>query len=439
MKDTEPQAIIEKVLSLARAQGATAAEADVATGHGLAVAVRMGEVETVEHQRDKGLSVTVYMGKRKGSAGTTDFSAAAIKETVQAACTIASNTSEDPCAGLLEPQYLATDFPDLDLYHPWDITPEQAIDIARGCEDAARASDRRIVNSDGAMLSSYAGRNAYGNSNGFIGGWEWSSHSLDCTLIAEQDGGMQRDGWYTRRRDYRDLEDFSLVGREAARRTVARLGSRRLTTRRVPVIFEAPVAKGLFGAFIGAVSGGAQYRRSSFLLDQQGDAIFPAFMQISEHPHIPKGIGSAPFDNEGMATRDRDLVTDGVLQGYVLNAYSARKLGLPPTGNAGGVHNLIVRSGDQDLPGLLEAMGEGLLITDMIGFGVNQVTGDYSRGAAGFWVENGETQYPVEEITVAGNLAEMYKHITMIATDVDKRGNIQTGSVLIDAMTVAGE
>lgn len=439
MNDTEPQNIIEKVLSLARARGATAAEADVATGHGLSVAVRMGEVETVEHQRDKALGVTVYIGKCKGSSGTTDFSPGAVEETVQAACTIANNTSEDPCAGLLEPQYLAKDIPDLDLYHPWDITPEQAIAIARDCEDAARGSDRRIVNSDGAILSSYTGRNAYGNSHGFIGGWEWSSHSLDCTLIAEQDGAMQRDGWYTRRRDYRELEDFSLVGREAARRTVARLGARRLTTRRVPVIFEAPVAKGLFGAFVGAISGGAQYRRSSFLLDKQGDPIFPAFMQISERPHIPKGIGSAPFDNEGMATRDRDLVTDGVLMGYILSAYSARKLGLPPTGNAGGVHNLIVHPGDKDLQGLLEAMGEGLLITDMIGFGVNQVTGDYSRGAAGFWVEKGEIQYAVEEITVAGNLAEMYNHITMIGTDVDKRGNIQTGSVLIDTMTVAGE
>jgi PmbA protein len=263
---------------------------------------------------------------------------------------------------------------------------------------------------------------------------------MDCTLIAAgKDGRMQRDGWYTRCRDYRELDDFNAVGREAARRTVARLESRRLSTRRVPVIFEAPLAASLFSAFIGAVSGGSQYRKASFLLDKAGKRVFPGFMRISERPHIPKGPGSAPFDNEGMATRDRDLVSDGVLQGYVLSAYSACKLGLPPTGNAGGVHNLMVQPGTKDLAGLLGAMGQGLLITDMIGFGVNQVTGDYSRGAAGFWVENGEIQYPVEEITVAGNLAEMYKHISMTGMDVDKRGNIQTGSVLIGGMTVAGK
>ena len=440
MNNIEPEEIIEQVLNLAQAQGATAAEADVSTGRGLSVVVRMGEVETVEHQRDRGLGITVYVGQRKGSASTTDFSPDALAETVRAACTIAGNSSEDRYAGLLDPRYLATSVPDLDLHHPWDITPERGIELARQCEDAARASDSRIVNSEGATLGTYAGRHTYGNSNGFIGGWAWSSHSMDCALIAAgKNGRMQRDNWYTRSRDYRDLDDFSTVGREAARRTVARLESRRLSTRHVPVIFEAPAATSLFGAFIGAVSGGSQYRKASFLLDQQGAQVFPEFMRISERPHIPKGIGSAPFDNEGMATRDRDLIRDGVLQGYVLSAYSARKLGLEPTGNAGGVHNLLVQPGTEDLPGLLRAMGRGLLITDMIGFGVNQVTGDYSRGAAGFWVENGEIQYPVEEITVAGNLAEMYKHITMIATDVDKRGNIQTGSVLIDAMTVAGE
>jgi PmbA protein len=440
MNNIEPEEIIEQVLKLAQEQGVTAAEADVNTGRGLSVAVRMGEVETVEHQRDKGLGITVYMGQCKGSASTTDFSPGALADTVLAACTIASNSNEDRCAGLLEPRYLAKDIPDLDLHHPWDITPERAIELARGCEEAARSSDSRIVNSEGAMLSTYAGRHTYGNSNGFIGGWAWSSHSMDCTLIAAgKDGRMQRDGWYTRCRDYRELDDFNTVGREAGRRAVARLESRRLSTRRVPVVFEAPLASSLFSAFIGAVSGGPQYRKASFLLDKAGAQVFPDFMQISERPHIPKGPGSAPFDNEGMATRDRDLVSDGVLQGYVLSAYSARKLGLPPTGNAGGVHNLMVQPGTENLPGLLSAMGQGLLITDMIGFGVNQVTGDYSRGAAGFWVENGEIQYPVEEITVAGNLAEMYKHISMSGKDVDKRGNIQTGSVLIDGMTVAGE
>lgn len=440
MNNIEPEELIEQVLKLAQTQGATAAEADVNTGRGLSVVVRMGEVETVEHQRDRGLGITVYIGQRKGSASTTDFSPDALAETVRAACTIAGNSSEDRYAGLLDSRYLASSIPDLNLHHPWDITPERAIELARQCEDAARASDSRIVNSEGATLGTYAGSHAYGNSNGFIGGWSWSTHSMDCSLIATgKDGRMQHDNWYTRNRDYRDLDDFSAVGREAGRRTVARLESRRLSTCRVPVIFEAPVATGLFGAFIGAVSGGSQYRKASFLLDQQGAQVFPEFMQISERPHIPKGIGSAPFDNEGMATRDRDLIRDGILQGYVLSAYSARKLGLPPTGNAGGVHNLLVQPGTEDLPALLRAMGRGVLITDMIGFGVNQVTGDYSRGAAGFWVENGEIQYPVEEITVAGNLAEMYKHISMTGKDVDNRGNIHTGSVLIEGMTVAGE
>lgn len=439
MSNTDLLKTIERVLALAKTRGATAAEADVGTGRGLSVAVRMGEVETVEHQRDKGLAVTVYLGQRKGSASTTDFSDQSIEATVQAACTIAGNTSEDQYAGLLAPEYLAAEIPDLDLCHPWDISPEQAIDIARDCEAAARAMDQRITNSDGAMLSSYTGSHAYGNSNGFAGGWDWSTHSVDCTLIAEQDGRMQRDGWYTRRRDYRELDDFAEVGREAARRTVARLGAKRLSTRQVPVIYEAPAAASLFGHFIGAIAGGALYRKSSFLLDKKGERIFPGFLQIRERPHIKKGIGSVPFDNEGMATSDRDLVRDGVLMGYILSAYSARKLGMEPTGNAGGVHNLLVEPGDRDLDGLLADMGTGLLITDLIGFGVNQVTGDYSRGASGFWVENGEIACPVEEITVAGNLADMYKNIAGIGTDVDKRGNIQTGSVLIEAMTLAGE
>ncbi len=438
MTRTELEETVNKVLAMAKSRGATAAEADAATGHGLSVSVRMGEVETVEHQRDKGLSVTVYMNRCKGSASSADFSDKALEDTVEAACTIARNTSPDEYSGLLEPQYLATEIPDLDLYHPWDITPEEAIERAIACENEARALDKRITNSDGTMLHTYSGSSVYGNSNGFLGGCDSSTHSIDCTLIAEQDGHMQRDGWYSRRRDFNELDEFAGVGREAARRCVARLGARRLSTRQVPVVYEAPAAASLFSAFIGAISGGALYRRSSFLLDKKGEQVFPGFMQISERPHIKKGIGSAPFDDEGMATRDRDIVSDGILQDYVLSAYSARKLGLAPTGNAGGVHNLIVSHGDQGLEALLADMGEGLLVTDLIGFGVNQVTGDYSRGASGFWIENGQILYPVEEITVAGNLADMYKNIKAVGKDVDKRGNIQTGSVLIETMTVAG-
>lgn len=431
--------IVEQVLSLAESSGATDAEADIGSGSGLSVTVRMGDIETIEHQRDKSLAVTVYLGHRKGSASTTDFSDKALRDTVKAAVTIAEHAGEDSCAGLIDPEYLARDIPDLDLYHPWSITPRQATELAVACEKQARDSDQRLTNADGTIVNTYSGEHAYGNSQGFIGGWKWSSHSIDCTVIAKENGQMQRDGWYSRCRDYADLEDINDIGLEAARRTVSRLGARKLTTRTVPVIYEAPVATGLFSAFISAISGSALYRKSTFLLDKKGERIFPEHFHIREEPHLIKGMGSAPFDNDGMATRSKDLVSEGILQDYVLSAYSSRKLGLLPTGNAGGVHNLVVRHGDQDLAQLLKTMNTGLLITDMIGFGVNQVTGDYSRGAAGFWVENGEICYPVEEITVAGNLAEMYKDIIAVGNDVDIRGNIRTGSVLIEKMTVAGE
>ena len=439
MDTTDLKHIVEQVLSLAESSGATAAEADIGSGSGLSITVRMGDIETIEHQRDKSLAVTVYLGGRKGSASTTDFSNEALRNTVKAAMTIAEYASEDGCAGLLDPRYLARDIPDLDLFHPWDISPKRAAELAVACEKQARDCDIRITNADGTVVNTYSGGHAYGNSQGFIGGWNWSSHTIDCTVIAKENGQMQRDGWYSRSRDNADLEDIAAIGREAARRTVSRLGARKLSTRTVPVVYEAPVATGLFSSFISAISGSALYRKSTFLLDKKGKPVFPANFHIREEPHLPKGMGSAPFDNDGMATRAKDLISDGILQDYVLSAYSARKLGLPPTGNAGGVHNLVVRHGDQDLIQLLKTMNTGLLITDMIGFGVNQVTGDYSRGAAGFWVENGEICYPVEEITVAGNLAEMYKDIIAVGNDVDPRGNIRTGSVLIEKMTVAGE
>jgi len=431
--------LIHRVLELARAQGAGAAEADIGSGTGFTATVRWGEVEKIEHERDKALSVTVYMGQRKGNASTSDFSDKALQETVGAACNIARYASEDPCAGLAEAAMLATEVPDLDLYHPWDIKPERAIELAIECENSARACDPRIHNSDGTMVSTYSGQHAYGNTHGFAGGWPWSSHTIDCTLLAEQSGGMQRDGWYSKCRDPRDLEDIRHIGAEAARRTVQRLGAKKLSTRNVPVIFEAPVASGLFSAFITAISGGSLYRRASFLLDKLGEQVFANHVRIHEQPHRKKALGSAPFDNDGVATRPRDIVQDGILQGYVLSSYSARKLGLQTTGNAGGVHNLIIAPGEKTLADLIQDMNTGLLITDMIGFGVNQITGDYSRGASGFWIENGAVQYPVEEITVAGNLKDIYRRIVAVGNDVDPRGNILTGSVLIENMTVAGE
>ena len=435
----DARAIIDKALSRSRALGANSAEADISTGGGLSVNVRMGQVETIEHQRDKSLGITVYMGKRKGSASTTDFSAKAVEATVNAACTIAGNASEDDCAGLIDPEFLAKQVPDLDLCHRWDISPQEAIELAIECEDAARQTDQRLTNSDGALVSTYTGSHLYGNTNHFVNGWDWSSHNIDCAVIAEENGKMQRDGWYTKARDQHDLDNVKTVGEEAARRTLSRLNARKLSTRSAPVIFEAPVARGLFSALITAISGGALYRRASFLLDKLGEQVFAPQVQIEEQPHLLKQLGSAPFDNDGMATRRKQLVRNGVLESYVLSAYSARKLGLPPTGNAGGVHNLMVQVSEQDLEALIRQMDTGFLITDMIGFGVNQITGDYSRGASGFWIERGELQYPVEEVTVAANLADMFKQIVGISNDVDNRGNIKTGSVLIENMTIAGE
>jgi len=430
--------VLSRALDLAKQRGATSAEADLGSGHGLNVTVRNGEVETVEHQRDKGLSVTVYLGRRKGNASTTDFSEAALAATVEAACTIAGFASEDDCAGLIEPRWLAREVPDLDLDHPWEISADEAIALAEGCETEAKSADPRIANSDGTVLGTYQGTHLYANSHGFAGGWNWTSHSVDCSVIAADGGTMQRDGWYTKARDPRDLEDLRAVGRRAAERTVARLGARRIPTRKAPVIFEAPLAGGLFAAFVTAISGAALYRKASFLQDSLGTRVFAPFVSIREEPHLPKAIGSAPFDADGMATRPRDLVRDGTVMGYVLSAYSARKLGMEPTGNGGGVHNVVIGHGDLDLPGLLRKMGTGLLVTDLIGFGINQVTGDYSRGASGYWIEGGEIRFPVEEITIAGNLKDMYRGIVAIGNDVDRRANFKSGSVLIDGMTVAG-
>ncbi|MCG8378375.1 MAG: metalloprotease PmbA [Proteobacteria bacterium] len=431
--------IIDTVLNLSKQAGADAAEADIGAGSGLSATVRKSEIDKLEFERDKGLSLTLYLNGQKGSASTSDFSDKALKDIVNASYGIARHASRDDCAGLVKPEEMAKEVPDLDLYHPWSISPETAIDMAIECEQLAFEYDQRINNSDGCVVSTYSGINLYGNTNDFINGWNWSTHTVDCTVIAENEKGMQRDGWYSKARDYDELQSVKDISNEAARRTIARLGSQKISTRQVPVIFEAPVASGLFSAFITAISGGSLYRRASFLLDKKGEQIFADHINISEKPHLKKALGSAPFDNDGVATKEREIISNGILQDYVLGGYSARKLGLKTTGNAGGVHNLVIEPGTKNLEEMIKEMNTGLLITDMIGFGVNQVTGDYSRGASGFWIENGELMFPVEEITVAGNLVNMYKNIITIGNDIDPRGNVLTGSVLIDSMTIAGD
>src|SRR5580698_950201 len=419
-------------LEEARRQGATQAEADVSVSQGLSVNVRLREVDTIEYQRDKGLGVTVYFGKRKGSASTADLTAAAVRETVEKACAIARYTAEDPYAGLIEPEALARDIPDLDLDHPWDVTPERAIEMARACEAAGLAVDPRITNSEGGSLNSQRHSGVYGNSLGFLAGVSSTSHSVSCSLIAQQGDEMQRDYWYTTARDPADLEEAGAIGRIAGQRAVARLGSRKLSTRKAPIAFTPDMARGLVKHFAGAIRGAAQYRKASFLLDAAGTQVFPSFLQIQERPHIPKGLASNPFDDEGAATKDRDLIRDGVLDGYVLGSYSARRLGLKSTGNAGGVHNLIVATPGKalDAQSFLTRLHTGLLVTELMGQGVNGVTGDYSRGASGFWVENGVITHPVHEITIAGNLKQMFLDIVAVGSDVDVRGTVRTGSIL---------
>nr|VFJ91189.1 MAG: PmbA protein [Candidatus Kentron sp. LFY]VFK02009.1 MAG: PmbA protein [Candidatus Kentron sp. LFY] len=430
--------LVTDILAEATRQGASSAEAEIASSSGLSVSVRLGEVETIEHIRDRDLGVTVYFGKKKGSASTTDFSQKAIKETVQAARTIARYTSDDSYAGLADPDRMATDMPDLDLYHPWELEPETAITIATASENAAREFDTRITNSEGSSVNWHQGTHVYGNTHGFLGVHSGTRHSIDCAVIAGSGPEMQRDGWYTSARDPADLEDTKTIGVKAAEKAIARLNARQITTQTTPVVFQAEIATGLFGHFLSAISGGMLYRKSSFLLDHLGKQVFPEFIRIHEQPHLPKGPGSTTFDNEGVATKVRDVVTDGVLQGYMLGSYSARKLGMETTANAGGAHNLTVEPNAQDLANILDEMGTGLLVTELMGSGVNIVTGDYSRGASGFWIEEGKIEFPVQEITIAGNLRDIFLGIRRIGNDMEKRGNIRTGSVLIKQMTVAG-
>jgi PmbA protein len=403
------------------------------------VGVRLSEVETLEYNRDNGMGITVYFGQSKGSANTSDLSVEAVRETVAAACSIARHTAKDEYSGLPDAERLAWEYPDLDLNHPWDIDAEQAIKLAIECETAAMEFDKRITNSDGASLSSHGGIHVLGNSHGFMGHYPTTRHSFSCSVIGQDGPVMQRDHWYSMARDASQLDSPVDVGITAAKRTVARLNAKQVPTQQVPVLFSPDMAMGLFGHFTRAIRGSSLYRKSSFLLDSIDTVVFPEWMHIHEEPHIKNGLGSAPYDGEGVATHPRDLIRDGVLQSYILDTYGARRLGMQTTGNAGGVHNLIVEAGEYDQDALIRQMDKGLLVTELMGQGINIVTGDYSRGAAGFWVENGEIQFPVEEITVAGNLRDMFKSIVAVGSDVDHRRNIRTGSLLIEKMTVAGE
>jgi PmbA protein len=434
----ELEDIVLQVLEEAKKQGADQAEAAASHDIGLCATARLGDVESLEYTNDRGLGITVYKDQKKGNASTSDFNPAALREAVTKACTFANFTAADEHAGLADADLMAQDPADLDLAHDWHLQSDDAIRYAIECEDAARSFDKRITNSEGATVSSSGGVRVYANSHGFLGGFPKTSHSISCVVIGEADGDMERDYWYSAARDAADLESPAEIGAIAAERTVQRLGGRKVKTGNAPVLYAPEVARGFVGHAIGAIAGGAQYRRSSFLLNAAGEQIFPDFMQIQERPHIPKGMASAPYDAEGVATKDRDIVTDGILQGYVMSSYSARRLGLQTTGNAGGTHNLLVPGNVSDMAELMRTMDRGLLVHELIGSGVNAVTGDYSRGVVGYWVEHGEIVHPVHEVTIAGNLKDLYRRITAIGNDQDLRGGIQCGSLLVESMTIAG-
>ena len=436
--EADLERIVEQVLAEASKQGATGAEASVSVGTGLSVHVRRGEVETLEHERDRAIAVAVYFGHRQGTASSSDFSADSVRDTVAAACSIARYTSDDPAQGLADPERMATELPDLDLDHPWGLSADDAIELALTCEAAALDADPRISNSEGAGVSTGRSLRVYGNSHGFLGSVTGTRHGLNCVVVAGEGVGMQRDYWYTVAREPGALEEAAAVGRRAAERAVRRLGSTQAETGRMPVLYVPETARGLIAHFLGAVQGSALYRNSSFLLNHLGEQIFPEHVTMAEYPHLPRALGSAAFDGEGVATADRTLVEAGVLRGYVLDSYSARKLGMATTGNAGGVHNLTVQPGSLDFDGLLREMGDGLVVTELMGQGANTVTGDYSRGAAGFLVRNGQLDQPVEEITVAGNLKDMFRTLRAVGSDTDTRGAIRTGSILLDDVMVAG-
>lgn len=429
---------VEVAIKAAKRAGASSAEANLGIDSGISVSVRNGSIETLEYHKDKGLGITVYMGQSKGSASTSDLSEKAIKETVKIASEIARFTATDEFSGIAAESDLAWDYPDLDLSHPWKISADEAVDMAISCESAALKYDKRIVNSEGASISSHESFHIYANSHGFVGSYPSTSHSLSCSVIAKSKEAMQRDYWYTAERDASLMQDAKQVGKQAAKRTIARLNSKKIATGKYPVLFSPEMAAGLMSHFINAIRGGNLYRNSSFLLDSLGEKIFPDWVNIYEQPHIVGGLGSAPYDNEGVKTNSRYIINEGELLSYVLDTYSAKKLGMSTTGNAGGVHNLIVQPGDKSFNQMIKHMDKGLLVTELMGQGVNTVTGDYSRGAAGFWVENGKIKYPVEEITIASNLKDMFQNICALGSDIDKRRNVQSPSLLIEEMMVAG-
>ena len=440
--DSQLREFAQTVLDHARAMGASGCECDVSEGFGLSVTVRKGSIDTLEHNRDKGIGVSVQFGSaphvKRGHASTSDFSPAALRQTVEAAVAIARHTAADDCAGLPEREQLARDLPDLDLFHPWHVSPEDAIEVAKRCEAAAFALSPKLRNTEGTSLSAQHSQFIFANSLGFIGGFPTSRHSLGCSMIAEEKGQMQRDDWYSSTRVPANMADPEALGRYAGERALARLRARKISTCQAPVLFEAPQAGGLIGHFVSAVSGVSLYRKSTFLLDSLGKPVFSKEISIEERPYEKQGMASSPFDEEGVATRERSIVRKGVVEGYFLGTYSGRKLGMPSTGSSGGNHNLVVKPGTLDFRGMLKKLHRGLLVTELLGHGTNLITGDYSRGAAGYWVENGEIQYPVEEITIAGNLGDMFKSIVAVGSDVLVRGSRSCGSILVGNMTIAG-
>src|SRR3954467_15447725 len=431
----------EQVVGRAQRAGASGCDCEVSEAYGLTVTVRKGKPDTIEHNRDRSIGVTVYLGERpkvrRGHASTSDLSRAALEQTVDAALAIARHTAEDDCAGLPEPELLAKTPKDLDLFHPWALSTEEAIELAKRCEDAAFATAPVIRNSEGATVSTQQSQFVLANSLGFAGGFPGSRHYLSCAVIAEHRGLMQRDDWYSSSRVSGKLAEPRALGRYAAQRAASRLGGRKIATCQAPVLFEAPAAIGLIGHFVSAVNGGNLYRKTSFLLDSLGTQVFSPQITIDERPLVAQGSASTPFDDEGVAARTRSVVRAGVLEGYFLGSYSARKLGMQSTGNAGGHHNLMLKSDGPDFEGMLRQMRRGLLVTELLGHGINLVTGDYSRGAAGYWVDGGEIQFPVEEITIAGNLRDMFKGIVSVGSDVLERSGRSSGSILVEGMTIA--
>ena len=434
----ELEDLVKLALDEATQLGVDQAEAAASQDTGLSATARLGDVESLEYTNDRGIGITVFKGSRKGNASTSDLSPEAIREAVSKAVSFANVTAPDEFAGLAKAELMCEDIRDLDLDHPWELSAEAAIAMAIESEKSGLDSDSRISNSEGATVATNRGCRAYGNTHGFIGSYTKTSHSITCILLVEKDGMMQRDYHYTAARCASDMEDAAQVGRVAAAKTVGRLGARKLATTRAPVLFVPELARGFIGHAIGAIAGGALYRKASFLLDAAGEKLFPEFVNILERPHIPRGMASVPYDSEGVATYDRDIVLDGVLQGYVLSSYSARRIGLETTANAGGAQNLVIPGSSKDQDALLRDMGTGFLVEELIGHGVNGVTGDYSRGAVGYWIENGEIAYPVHEVTIAGNLRDLYQRIVAIGNDQDLRGGIRCGSLLVEGMTIAG-